>query len=295
MVELQSLCPFRAQAELRLDARPMDQVSPGIDPLERGLLLHGALETLWGEFRDQDGLKAIDPATLRSRVHALVDRLSVPMLTGASAHRARLVAIEVDIATRKLCELLALERERPPFAVLERPEFVESYTASGLVLSLKIDRIDRLLTAGPDASPQEVVIDYKTGTSANPAKWWGPRPEQPQLPLYAVARRQHLAGVAFALLNARQSGFKGVVRSDGILPGVAAHPATRSVPPDALTWDTMLDGWQRMVDALIDGFAGGDARVAPLPHACDRCHLASLCRIDEPNLRTDDQDEVEGP
>ena len=134
VVELQSLCPFRAQAELRLDARPMDQVSPGIDPLERGLLLHGALETLWGEFRDQDGLKAIDPATLRSRVHALVDRLSVPMLTGASAHRARLVAIEVDIATRKLCELLALERERPPFAVLERPEFVESYTASGLVL-----------------------------------------------------------------------------------------------------------------------------------------------------------------
>jgi hypothetical protein len=56
----------------------------------------------------------------------------------------------------------------------------------------------------------------------------------------------------------------------------------------------MLDGWQRMVDALIDGFAGGDARVVPLPYACERCHLASLCRVDEPNVRADDQDEVEG-
>ncbi len=267
VVELQAACAFRAQAELRLGARPLEQVSPGIDARERGTLLHKALEALWSEFRGQEGLLAIPVDTLSERVFRTLDRLSVPLLRGASPHRARLLAIEVEIATRKLCELLALERERQPFRVLERPEYAETYSAAGLTLDLKIDRIDVLEGEGG-----EVVIDYKTGQSSQPSKWWGDRPEQPQLPLYAVARRARLAAVTFALLNARESGFSGVAVRDGILPGVRQAKGE---------WQALLDDWQRAVDGLIAGYARGDARVDPLPQACKSCHLASLCRIHE--------------
>ena len=267
IVELQAACAFRAQAELRLGARPLEKVSPGVDARERGNLLHKALESLWSEFRGQQGLLAIPPDSLRERVFRTLDRLSVPLLRGASPHRARLLRIEVDIATRKLCELLALERDRQPFRVLERPEYAETYTAAGLTLDLKIDRIDVL-----DDQGGEVVIDYKTGQSSQPSKWWGDRPEQPQLPLYAVARRARLAAVTFALLNAKESGFSGVAERDGILPGVRQAKGE---------WQGLLDDWQRAVDGLIGGYARGDARVDPLPQACKNCHLAGLCRIHE--------------
>ncbi|MEQ1581962.1 MAG: PD-(D/E)XK nuclease family protein [Steroidobacteraceae bacterium] len=266
VVELQAWCAFRAQAELRLGARPLDQVSPGVDARERGTLLHKALEALWGEFGSQQGLLAVPEEALHERVFRTLDRLSVPLLKGASPHRARLLRIEVDIATRKLCDLLALERERQSFKVLERPEYAETYTAAGITLDLKIDRIDILDAGG------EVVIDYKTGNSAQSSKWWGDRPEQPQLPLYAVARREDLAAVAFALLNAKESGFAGVAVRDGILPAVKA---TKS------EWHSLLDDWQTAVDGLIGAYARGDARVDPLPQLCNRCHLAGLCRVHE--------------
>lgn len=281
IVELQSWCPFRAQAELRLGARPLDQVVPGIDPRERGILVHAALEALWGELRSHRGLMAVDSLALQDRVHGIVDRLSAPLFTGASAHQARLIGIEVEVATRKLCELLEIERERQPFRVLDRPEFAQQYAAAGLVLDLKIDRIDVLEEAEEGAPQGEVVIDYKTGSSAQPAKWWNARPEQPQLPLYAVARGTGLAAVSFALLGARESGFKGVARVAGILPGIDAHPANRYVPEALADWQQMLGAWQQTIDALIAGFASGDARVDPLPNVCSRCHLAGFCRIDE--------------
>ena len=270
VVELQAWCAFRAQAELRLGARPLDQVSPGIDARERGTLLHKALETLWGEFGSQRGLMAVAEEALRERVFVALDRLSVPLLQGASPHRARLLRIEVDIATRKLRHLLALERERQPFRVLERPEYAETYTAAGLTLDLKIDRIDLLEPEGG-----EVVIDYKTGHSAQASKWWGARPEQPQLPLYAVARRAQLSAVVFALLNAKESGFAGVAKRDGILPGVKEFKGE---------WQPLLDDWQKTVDGLIAAYGRGDARVDPLPQVCNRCHLSSLCRIHESGL-----------
>lgn len=278
VLELQSWCPFRAQAELRLGARALSQNGPGIDARERGTLIHKALESLWGELRSHAGLMAVDADTLRGRVHALLERLSAPLYTGASPHRARLIGIEVDIATTRICNLLELERQRQPFEVLERPEFAQQYSAAGLTLDLAIDRIDVLDSNAGAAG--EVVIDYKTGTAAQPARWWADRPEQPQLPLYAVARRARLAAVTFGLLHAGEAGFKGVAREEGILPGLAAHPASRLIPVEAVEWPAMLDRWQRIVDGLLAEFASGEARVDPLPQACSRCHLAGFCRID---------------
>ena len=48
VLQLQSLCPFKAVAELRLGALPVSDPVPGLDRRERGLLLHRALELVFG-------------------------------------------------------------------------------------------------------------------------------------------------------------------------------------------------------------------------------------------------------
>jgi hypothetical protein len=51
--------------------------------------------------------------------------------------------------------------------------------------------------------------------------------------------------------------------------------------PDAdLDWAGLMARWSAQVHGLVEEFARGDAAVTPQPHACERCHLAGLCRID---------------
>ncbi len=57
-IELQSRCPFRAYAQLRLRAEPLESPVPGITARERGQMLHRALELLWRQLRDSPGLAA---------------------------------------------------------------------------------------------------------------------------------------------------------------------------------------------------------------------------------------------
>ena len=47
LLELQAACPFRAQAELRLGARALEEPGVGVDAAERGDLIHRALAVLW--------------------------------------------------------------------------------------------------------------------------------------------------------------------------------------------------------------------------------------------------------
>lgn len=284
ILELQAWCPFRAQTELRLAARQLEQVKPGVDPRLRGTLLHRALEIIWGEIGGSQQLGAMSPEQVRTLVRATVDSVSLSLSSGMTDHQLKLMTIEVQLATDKICTLMEQERTRPPFQVVDRPEIPQSYRHAGLELDLRIDRIDRLLDRD-QVEGDELVIDYKSGRTAMPNKWWGARPEQPQLPLYAVARRQRLAGVAFAILHARETGFRGILRDEALLPGVPGHARARHLPAAASDWQSMLDHWQATVENLIERYAVGDAQVDPLPGICERCHLASVCRIHELRLQ----------
>jgi ATP-dependent helicase/nuclease subunit B len=274
IAELQSLCPFRAQAELRLGAHPMAVVAPGVGPLVRGQLAHRVLDDVWRELRSQARLAARTDAALTDEIRAIVARRAQALLAGASGHHVRLVAIESELAQARVLELLRIERMRSPFAVYDRPERSESVRIGGIVIDLRIDRIDEL----EDGSL--VIVDYKTGSSADTNAWYGDRPRQPQMPLYAVVHRDRVAAVAFALLSSARVGFAGTARSAGLLPGVEASMA-ESRASAADSWDAVLEGWQHAVERLLSGFAAGGSAVDPLPGACRYCHLRILCRIDE--------------
>ena len=88
-------------------------------------------------------------------------------------------------------EWLELERRRAPFQVsaIEEQRDLE---VAGLQFQSRIDRMDKLADGG------HVLIDYKSGRMLSPRQWEGPRPDDPQLPLYAVAAPEQLAAVVFA-------------------------------------------------------------------------------------------------
>lgn len=264
----QSACPFKAFATHRLAARPLETVAAGVDPLTRGSFVHLALRLLWGELGDRAGLAALDVAGRADRVRAALRRAAAETLADVPP---ALVQIELQDAATRVGQLLEIELTRPDFCVEHREQRL-AIELGPLRLSGQLDRVDRV--AGG-----LVVIDYKTGT-ASATGWRGERPAEPQMPLYAMAYRQELAGLAYASLKPGAVCMSGVARSDEVL-----GPALpRFKPPD--DWDGELDSWQDVLESLALGFSRGDARVDPLKPrgqsgTCEWCHLATLCRRDE--------------
>ena len=86
LLELQSLCPFRSFAELRLQARPLPEPLPGIDPRVRGQMLHLALEHFWRATRDSatlhqrghDATLALTQHCVQSAIGQIAARLPAP-------------------------------------------------------------------------------------------------------------------------------------------------------------------------------------------------------------------------
>jgi probable DNA repair protein len=281
LLELQAACPFRAQAELRLGARALEEPEPGIAASDRGDLVHAVLARLWSEIRDHRSLCAMSSADLLAVVRAAIAAETSIAQRSAQGVMRHLLGIEAGWLEARVLELLLQDRSRPPF-VIESLEQDHRIATGGLDLTLRIDRVDRL----QDGSL--AVIDYKTGGDAEPDAWLGERPRLPQLPLYAEAvGRERVAALAFGRVRAGETGYVGLAREAGTMPGLK-DPSMRSWPREYASWTDLQAAWERRLRALAEEYAQGDARLAPDPsHACKYCHLAALCRIGESGLDAD--------
>jgi probable DNA repair protein len=265
MLELQSACPFRAYAELRLAARPLETPDLGPDARVRGVLLHALMERVWGELRDQAGLQALDEATLAARVE---EHARAVVAEEARKRRnlwpERLQRLEVERLTELAMAWLAVERARPAFTV-EAREQEHTVGIAGLTLRVKLDRVDRLADGG------RMIIDYKTGR-ASPSDWIGARPAAPQLPFYAVtlAEAMPVQAIAFAQLRAGEMRLMGM--GDGV-------EGLKPAEPD---WASQLAEWHDVLTRLAEAFRAGEAAVDPrAPKDCGTCPLGMVCRIHE--------------
>jgi probable DNA repair protein len=278
LLELQAACPFRAQAELRLGARALEEPEPGIAASDRGDLVHAVLARLWGEIRDQRNLCAMSPADLLALVRSAIAAETVIAQRAAQGVMRHLRGIEAGWLEARVIELLQQDRSRAPFTV-ESLEQDHRIATGGLDLTLRIDRVDRL----QDGSL--AVIDYKTGGDAETDAWLGERPRLPQLPLYAEAvGRGRVAALAFGRVRAGETGYVGLAREAGTMPGLK-DPSMRTWPGEYASWNELQAAWERRLRSLAEEYAQGDARLAPDPsHACKYCHLAGLCRIGESGL-----------
>jgi probable DNA repair protein len=271
-LHLQSMCAFRAVAELRLGALPVAEPVPGLDHLERGRLLHRALQLVWEQLRDSRALRARSAeqqalgalvqsacdSALRERLAARAQPLA-PAL--ADNERLRLAGMIVALLRQELRRADAAE-----FSVVQL-EATQDRELGGLPIRVRIDRIDRL------EDGRVIVIDYKSG-AAQAFRPLDPRPRQPQLLAYALLAAGEVAGVAAVHLNADEIRWRGAAADAALLPALS-----RSTAPTA-PWPELLAHWRRIIDGLVREFAAGLARVDPLPGACATCHLPALCRIE---------------
>jgi probable DNA repair protein len=261
----QSRCAFRGFAETRLEADRLDLPTPGFNDRERGNLVHLALQHIWTALGDSATLATRAPSDLA----ALVDSSVTQALATVCARRdpgPRWRTRERPRLNALLAQWLALERLRPPFRVETLEHGTRAARHAGVEFTVRIDRVDRLADGG------RVVIDYKTGSAV--PDWRGERPDNPQLPLYALLYREQLAAVAYGQVNAAECRFV----AEAERPVFKATARKTSLEGQGSLHE-LLQVWSRRIDTLAAEFAAGRAQVAPSPRACESCHLQGLCRV----------------
>ena len=268
LLELQSQCPFRAVAELRLQAQPLPRPSPRIEPRLRGLLLHRAIELFWCELRDQASLLSTPAGEIRDLIRHSVARAFEQVIRQQPVIVApEMLAREHQRAEKLMEHLVVWERSRPAFTaqILEGPQ---SCRFGGATLRLRIDRMDQLRDG------RLVVIDYKTG-KAKSFDRLTERPPQPQLPAYAVAAGARTAAAVAVYLGREGVELRGAVDGDEPLGRNAVYRRK-----DEPNWQQLMQRWPLQLHALVQEYLDGEAAVRPQVDACEFCHLQVLCRID---------------
>ncbi|MGB8692906.1 MAG: PD-(D/E)XK nuclease family protein [Steroidobacteraceae bacterium] len=270
-LDLQAACPFRAAAELRLDAAPLREPLPGLDLRERGRALHRALELVWRQLGGSLALRASGGSALQE----LARQASGQALGEILARRATplsplLLANEQARSTALIAALLEAEQARADFTI-EELEVSRAHQLAGVPIRVRMDRVDRL------SGDQLIVIDYKSGA---PGRFVvdEQRPEQVQLLVYMVLVGAPLAGIAAVHLRSAGIRWRGAAIDPAIFPALSTRRGS------AVSWPELLPYAQRIVEGLARDFAAGVATVAPAPNACERCHLAGLCRIESERL-----------
>jgi hypothetical protein len=216
---------------------------------------------LWRELRSSAALTGDVTASIEKAARAAVTEV------GLEGHFAEL---EVARLRKLASEWLSLERERDPFEVVHT-EQKRQLDISGLTLTGRIDRLDKLVAG--EAAGKHALIDYKTGSRVTPNDWLGERPDDPQLPLYAVTAQEGVSAVAFARVRAGNMKFFGFSEGESGIPG--ARPAR--------DWPALVADWKAELERLAGEFAGGYAPVDPKRglNTCRRCDLQTLCRVHE--------------
>ena len=261
----QSRCAFRGFAETRLDAQPLEQPVPGFNERERGELVHHALQHVWTQLGDSNALQTVR-ADAEQR---LIDEAASRAIESVCQRRdpGRRWRLREGVRLRNLLtKWLQLERTRAPFSIeaLEGRDQIARF--GGLEFRVRIDRVDRL------SDGARVLIDYKTG-AAEP-DWRGERPDNPQLPVYALLSPDALVAVAYAKVNAAESGFVAESERGEIFPRTR-----RSELEGMATFAELVQVWSRRIERIAGEFAAGRAEVAPTIKACQSCKLQGLCRV----------------
>lgn len=270
----QAACPFRAFARARLGARALETPEPGLDPLERGILLHSVMENIWRRLKSHASLCALPDEALYVAIReAVADAIAEMARERSQTFTSRFVALEQARLERLALDWLALEKQRAPFTVV-LPEKDQTASFGGLTIKIVPDRVDEI------EGGARVVIDYKTGTPKL-GQWFGDQPDEPQLPLYALTQN-NVAAVAFAQIRRTDTRFLGIAANTGLAPNVKPVAETREAAAFG-SWAALLAEWRRVIDTLGQSFRAGDARVAPKNgyQTCEHCDLVPLCRIRE--------------
>jgi probable DNA repair protein len=272
----QSQCPFRAFVAHRLQSKPAEEPQPGNDPRLRGKLVHRVMELIWQQLKTSDRLHALSPEQLQSLLEDTIAQVLQARWTGSNRD------YEARRLFRLIMEWMQQEMLREPFTVVSTEQETNTEIHQ-LKLRLFIDRIDELV----DGS--RCIVDYKTGEASVNA-WLGERPDEPQLPLYALVQDDEVNAVVFANIRAGESRYVGITRDPTLTASTTPlQQDIRQIPVTKGTsllkrygsWEDMFREWRQTIDDLAQGHIQGNAQVDPkdVQATCRYCDVMSVCRI----------------
>ena len=278
MIKAQSLCPFKAYGEYRLNIKAQAELAEGVSASDRGSLVHLVLEAFWRKTGDWNALQALIqyPEKMNAELREIITHQLTIFRQQVLLEPEALYRLEEERTFNLVRRwLLDCDGSREPFTVVQM-EKKKSLTIGGIELSMTVDRID---TLNDDA---QVIIDYKTGVRDSKA-WQGERPEEPQLPLYAMLEPERTRGILFGVLHNNKMAYNGLLENrDSFIQGKQGSVKT------ADNWEEQMQQWREALENLAREFAQGRATVAPLNDmACQYCHLSPVCRIREAARDTD--------
>ena len=278
LIKDQAACPFRALVKHRLRPTSLATAVMGFSSAERGALLHEALFRFWREVDDQQQLNLLSnealQATLDNAIRGAMQALQATCERRGFSLRERVgIAcwdLEQTYCRQVLLPWLQLEQNRKGSFRVAEAEQAHRLRLGELELSLRPDRVDEL------EDGRRMVIDYKTRAPAR-SQWMGPRPGEPQLPLYALLDDK-IEGIAFASVADQPRQF--VELGEGLgLSSQNEKPLQQQTKGVAEQWQTLVEAWRTSLTALANDFIAGNARVDPVSGACRYCNLSSICRV----------------
>lgn len=274
IIKNQAICPIKAFSEHRLHARDIETPVPGLRAKDRGNMIHQIMESIWLQLRDQKTLLQMSEDELKEIIDLAI---SSALLSDSNSRAIYLhyTQLERQRLQKLIWDWLQVEKARNNFIVSANERKAE-IQLDLLTFTCKIDRIDTL------ENNRQLIIDYKTGKNNDYKDWFGDRPEEPQLPIYALSNPD-IAAIAYAQINTTESELIGIGNNDIDIDGIKTIEDIKLAA--GKTWTEQLNQWKDTLTQLANDFVKGHANVDPKDgiKSCEYCTLQPLCRIHEEN------------
>lgn len=269
---LQVTCPFRAFAEIRLNAVSIKNLDIGPAAWLRGQVIHDVLQHFYIDYNTKSKIVNLyaDQENYKSYLNDLILKsLMKYRVKYFNIYKKGIVKLEQEVIYNIINPFIALDMQRQEFTVIAAEESC-FFKLDSIQFNVRVDRVDNINNI--EKGNQIVIIDYKTSTQ-NINNLFKEDLIEPQLPIYLfLDKHTDTQAVIFAELLYQHASYKGL-GSNKLLDGCVKIDE----------WDKLKNKWYELLNASALNFSSGEAKRQPLnlEATCRTCHLSGLCRKDE--------------
>ena len=250
LLEAQSICPAWAFYEFRLGAKRIeDEDEENLTTRLRGNLFHKTLEEFWTEYKSSSLVSALNEKELSKKIQEITHK----NISIERKNYPRILSEFFNIEEMRLISYLEKwihhELKRGDFEVKETEKNIPIHLGC-LNFNIKIDRID-------EVNQNNIVIDYKSGTTKTLNEWFLNAYGELQMPFYALfASNKPIDAIAIGVINAAKPQWIGIGRDKDLLQGIKDSTATQYQ-----SWDDLIGFWKCRIDDAIKSYESGNAAV----------------------------------